>query len=42
MEHKKIGQVTDEIKEIFNIVLEASDIKVNKEGFKKSYVETAS
>lgn len=29
MEHKKIGQVTDEIKEIFNIVLEASDIKVN-------------
>ena len=34
MEHKKIGQVTDEIKEIFNIVLEASDIKVNKEGLR--------
>jgi len=34
MEHKKIGQVTDEVKEIFNIVLEASDIKVNKEGLR--------
>ena len=34
MEHEKIGQVTDEVKEIFNIVLEASDIKVNKEGLR--------
>ncbi len=42
MEHEKIGQVTDEIKEIFNIVLEVSDIKVNKEGLRRSYVETAS
>ena len=42
MEHEKIGQVTDEVKEIFNIVLEASDIKVNKEGLRRSYVETAS
>ena len=31
MDHEKIGQVTNEVKEIFNIVLEASDIKVNKE-----------
>jgi len=28
MEHEKIGQVTDEVKEIFNIVLEASEINV--------------
>ena len=34
MDHEKIGQVTDEVKEIFNIVLEASDIKVNKEGLR--------
>ena len=30
MNHEKIGQVTDEVKEIFNIIIEASDIKVNK------------
>ena len=34
MDHEKIGQVTNEVKEIFNIVLEASDIKVNKEGLR--------
>ena len=34
MDHEKIGQVTDEVKEIFNIVLEASEIKVNKEGLR--------
>lgn len=34
MNHEKIGQVTNEVKEIFNIVLEASDIKVNKEGLR--------
>ena len=34
MEHEKIGQVTDEVKKIFDIVLEASDIKVNKEGLR--------
>ena len=34
MDHETIGQVTDEVKEIFNIVLEASDIKVNKEGLR--------
>ncbi|MFS9008864.1 hypothetical protein QM939_03020 [Streptococcus infantis] len=37
MDHEKIGQVTNEVKEIFNIVLEASDIKVNKEGM-RSYM----
>ena len=37
MNHEKIGQVTNEVKEIFNIVLEASDIKVNKEGM-RSYM----
>ena len=30
MEHKKIGRVTDEVKEIFNIVLVA--IKLHKSG----------
>ena len=34
MDHETIGQVTDEVKEIFDIVLEASDIKVNKEGLR--------
>lgn len=34
MNHEKIGQVTDEVKEIFNIIIEASDIKVNKEGLR--------
>ena len=37
MDHEKSGQVTNEVKEIFNIVLEASDIKVNKEGM-RSYM----
>ena len=37
MDYEKIGQVTNEVKEIFNIVLEASDIKVNKEGM-RSYM----
>ena len=39
MEHEKIGQVTDEVKEIFNIVLEASDIKVNKEGLRSHMIK---
>ena len=39
MEHKKIGQVTDEVKEIFNIVLEASDIKVNKDGLRSHMIK---
>ena len=34
MDHEKIGQVTDEVKEIFDIVLETSVIKVNKEGLR--------
>ena len=37
MDHEKIGQVTNEGREMFNIVLEASDIKVNKEGM-RSYM----
>lgn len=39
MEHEKIGQVTDEVKEIFNIVLEASDIKVNKDGLRSHMIK---
>ncbi|AEL10358.1 MULTISPECIES: PBECR3 domain-containing polyvalent protein [Streptococcus] len=36
---KKIGQITDEVKEIFDIVLEASDIKVNKDGLRSHMIK---
>ena len=39
MEHEKIGQVTDEVKEIFAIVLESSDIKVNKDGLRSHMIK---
>jgi len=39
MDHEKIGQVTDEVKEIFAIVLESSDIKVNKDGLRSHMIK---
>ena len=39
MDHETIGQVTDEVKEIFDIVLEASDIKVNKDGLRSHMIK---
>ena len=39
MDHETIGQVTNEVKEIFNIVLEASDIKVNKDGLRSHMIK---
>ena len=39
VDHEKIGQVTYEVKEIFDIVLETSDIKVNKDGLRSHMIK---